>query len=600
MSQSCKFSSGLELANLVVNSELLHRSWDAISDLEKRSRTHVPDLPLSVEYKDSEHPGVGTIVAFACPPSSVNVQQLERVGTDLVSADEIAGFFSMFDFVRTKVNPSFSVHKAAASLFSSHMHLLSLLKEKHGNSRPLIITGQSMGGSIASLFTLWLLGDIPTKATKRPLCVTFGSPLLGDRNFQNAISERPTWNSCFLHVVSPQDPIPKTFVSSYGYLSNSSISQTGYMPVGTFLFCSERDGDSACFEEPRSVVQLMLAMSSELEEEQRQKRNFQNVDYGLILERLKRYNPVRKEYSPLHQSNINPVEAETMIQLEAIGVKRLQGNQGNRMTTSLIANVASWTEDYLTQRRNIFDPTKKLNDIKIDMAYLEWYKKVSVEQGGYYDSYKLWRWKSRDEIKSRHEIMKRKRILTRYWRGIVDEAEQMPQKEGLAFRTRGLYAGTNYRRMVEPLDIAEYYGEGKKDYLTQGRPKHYRLLEQWLNEDKQPGTGNRNSRSKACSLTEDSCFWAHVEEATICCNVLKDGQSSLKDRETSRKRLVEFEQYAMDLINTYSVSVEVFLEQSSFMQWWNGYSELIDLIGGFLCQSPLRDFMKNKRYRNYA
>ncbi|XP_027153539.1 senescence-associated carboxylesterase 101 isoform X1 [Coffea eugenioides] len=547
MSQSCKFSSGLELANLVVNSELLHRSWDAISDLEKRSCTHVPDLPLSVEYKECEHPGMGTIVAFACP-SSVNVQQLERVGTDLVSADEIAGFFSMFDFVRTKVNPSFSVHKAAASLFSSHIHLLSLLKEKHGNSSPLIITGQSMGGSIASLFTLWLLGDIPTKATKRPLCVTFGSPLL----------------------------------------------------VGTFLFCSERDGDSACFEEPRSVVQLMLAMSSELEEEQRQKRNLQNVDYGLILERLKHYNPVRKEYSPLHQSNINPLEAETMIQLEAIGVERLQGNQGNHMTTSLIANVASWTEDYLTQRRNIFDPTKKLNDIKIDMTYLEWYKKVSIEQGGYYDSYKLWRWKSRDEIKSRHEIMKRKRILTRYWRGIVDEAEQMPQKEGWAFRTRGLYAGTNYRRMVEPLDIAEYYGEGKKDYLTQGRPKHYRLLEQWLNEDKQPGTGNRNSRSKACSLTEDSCFWAHVEEATLCCNALKDGQSSLKDRETSRKRLVEFEQYAMDLINNYSVSVEVFLEQSSFMQWWNGYSELIDLIGGFLCQSPLRDFMKNKRYRNYA
>ena len=125
----CRFSSGLELANLVVNSELLHRSWDAISDLEKRSCTHVPDLPLSVEYKECEHPGMGTIVAFACP-SSVNVQQLERVGTDLVSADEIAGFFSMFDFVRTKVNPSFSVHKAAASLFSSHMHLLSLLKEK--------------------------------------------------------------------------------------------------------------------------------------------------------------------------------------------------------------------------------------------------------------------------------------------------------------------------------------------------------------------------------------------------------------------------------------------------------------------------------------
>lgn len=56
----------------------------------------------------------------------------------------------------------------------------------------------------------------------------------------------------------------------------------------------------------------------------------------------------------------------------------------------------------------------------------------------------------------------------------------------------------------------------------------------------------------------------------------------------------------MDLINNYSVSVEVFLEQSSFMQWWKEYSELIDLIGGLLCQPPLTDFMKNERYRNYA
>ena len=45
----------------------------------------------------------------------------------------------------------------------------------------------------------------------------------------------------------------------------------------------------------------------------------------------------------------------------------------------LMANVASGTEDFLTQRRNIFDPTKKLNDIKIDMTYLEWYKKVWIE-----------------------------------------------------------------------------------------------------------------------------------------------------------------------------------------------------------------------------
>ena len=61
------------------------------------------------------------------------------------------------------------------------------------NSRGLIITRNSMGGSVTTLFTLWLLETINFKITKPPLCITFGSPLIGDTGLQNAILKYPTW-----------------------------------------------------------------------------------------------------------------------------------------------------------------------------------------------------------------------------------------------------------------------------------------------------------------------------------------------------------------------------------------------------------------------
>ena len=112
----------------------------------------------------------------------------------------------------------------------------------------LIITGHSLGGSIASLFTLWMLDSIDLSKTKPPLCITFGSPLIGDIGLHNAINQYPTWNSCFLHVVSNQDPTPRIFIPH------------NYNPFGTFLICSA--SGCACFEDPESILQLLNVTAS--------------------------------------------------------------------------------------------------------------------------------------------------------------------------------------------------------------------------------------------------------------------------------------------------------------------------------------------------
>ena len=50
--------------------------------------------------------------------------------------------------------------------------------------------------------------------------------------------------------------------------------------------------------------------------------------------------------------------------------------------------------------------------------------------------------------------------LTTYWEDIFAEEGRKPQKEGALFRTGWLFAATKHRRMVELLDIGDFYTDG--------------------------------------------------------------------------------------------------------------------------------------------
>ena len=244
--------------------------------------------------------------------------------------------------------------------------------------------------------------------------------------------------------------------------------------------------------------------------------------------------------------------------------------------------------------KQAFDPTKGLNEIKVYMAYLEQYKKVSKdEKAGYYDRYK------NVTDTSNINLVKHKKILTCYWEEMVDQAEKRPQTVGASLRTRSLFGGTNYRRMIEPLDIADYYKAGKQGYINQGRPKHYIKLEQLLKETEKPSSvpNEMKKQNVASSLTEDSCFWAHVEEALISCKLLTNEGSSVEEKDSAKKELIEFEKYVLDLMKNYAVSSEIFLPGSSFMKWWGKYRE----ITGTSYSSSLTNLLKNdNNYVAYA
>ncbi|KAI8006922.1 Senescence-associated carboxylesterase 101 [Camellia lanceoleosa] len=111
-----------------------------------------------------------------------------------------------------------------------------------------------------------------------PLSVTVAC----DNGFQQAIAEHPIWNSSFLHVASNQDPILKLFASSHDVLNIEPTSHASvHKPFGIFFLCSE--SRCACFEEPESVLDLIVAISSDGGPNE----GLQIIDYGHVLERLK-------------------------------------------------------------------------------------------------------------------------------------------------------------------------------------------------------------------------------------------------------------------------------------------------------------------------
>ncbi|XP_044506072.1 senescence-associated carboxylesterase 101 isoform X2 [Mangifera indica] len=590
------FSTGQELANLAVSSGLLAESCEKISQLYSQINH---DEPIGYIVEKSNY----FIIVFGTSP--FRTEQLVKK-QELVPSTSLP----LLQFLCSDRCPSFSIHRSAVTLFPSPNRLSDLQTKIEnfegrfkGRTR-IIITGHSLGGSVASLFTLWLLDSIYKKDNERKdkqksavinhtLCVTFGAPLVGDKGFQEAISCCSLWNSCFLHVVAREDLVPKLFISPHNPNAINIDNQTGaYMPFGTFLLCSAFG--CTCVEDPDAVSKLLEAVTLERTGIQNPNKAWQISDYENLVKDLMSYVPI-KRLSQVVEFNMDTLQAGIRLQLEAIGVTSIQ-NSGDR---ELVAEMERREKDCLLKKKIAYDPSKELNDIKLHMAKLEWYKKTCASASnklGYYDSYKR-RGSSRRDM----DVVTFKKHLDKYWEKMVAEAEKIPQTEEAAFKTGWLYGGTNYRRMVEPLAIADYYRDGGRDYKTHGRPQHFMRLEKWLEEAKKleakkqnVSTSSTDSKKQNASalLTEDSCFWADVEEALIQCNSVKKGEQS----EAARENLIKFEEDVMKKIENYAVSPEIFLEWSSFRRWWREYEEIM----GPSHSSQLTHFMKNGHYNQYG
>lgn len=80
---------------------------------------------------------------------------------------------------------------------------------KTGN-KTVVFTGHSVGGSLASLVTLYFLCSLLNSSSAQPsiLCITFGSPLLGNETLSRFIL-RQRWTGKFCHIISQHDIVPR-------------------------------------------------------------------------------------------------------------------------------------------------------------------------------------------------------------------------------------------------------------------------------------------------------------------------------------------------------------------------------------------------------
>ncbi|GLJ28542.1 hypothetical protein SUGI_0561580 [Cryptomeria japonica] len=605
-----KFSVGQELATLIATCGILPKAWEAIFSFSKNE-----DDSFLLE-KDED-------VVYVIFPSFRN--------EDFIASDSKYGECNINNQkifsagLKGDVDKPALVHKGALNRF---LHILEnpdfKAKMQELKEQNIIFVGHSIGGAVAALATIWFLEK--RLRNSNSFCITFGAPLFGNATLQEAIG-REDWLGRFCHVVCKYDIVPRMYLAPYESIANSldaivphwrskmstecidvshlSMSEacinilnnvvkctstiannypgvrSPYVPIGTYMFCSTHG--AACFEDSEAVLKLLHFSVQGQEgipfDQIAGTCISEHTDYGHMLEGIDEALLNARQFANLVSNS--SFEIGIALELEAIGV----GAQDNHVFLALKkAGEAKNEKDMNIEKLNV-----QLSTNQSFLAQLEWHKMNCKDKNSCsYDSFK-----QQVEKKDFYVNLARTK-LGGFWDEIVDMEEKHVLPSDFRTRNKWINAGTTYRRLVEPLDIAFHYRTDKenKSYLSdEVRPHRHIVLEKWMKEKEQTRSGReRRGRTNFASLTQDSCFWAHLEEARKALMSLQQG----KDINASLEVCVEFETYVKSIITDKSISIEVFLDQSSFMIWWQQYSQIQLQSPQWRSNSPLYDFMANE------
>ncbi|KAJ0976837.1 hypothetical protein J5N97_012311 [Dioscorea zingiberensis] len=475
-------------------------------------------------------------------------------------------------------------------------------------NKAVIFTGHSLGGSLASLAALYFLclsshSNSPAPASL--LCITFGSPLLGNEALSLAIV-RERWGHKFCHVVAQHDIMPRLLfcppnsitpqlvahmlrswqlAMQYPHLVKKTIMQFSneekeglfqfvamhvdrattetpgslYRPFGRYVMCSNEG--AVCIDNSIVVVRLLyltfIAGSGDhsIEDE--------HLFYGDLLVRIIQRLLVKKRFLIHEEAPRSNYSAGIRQALEALGIG-FQDMGAVEAQECLRMSKGTWQNPNL----KCANLAIKLAKVTPCRAQIEWYKASCDDEMGYYDTFKQ-RKASKREFKVNINRIK----LAQFWNEVINMLQDNLLPSDFDKRSKWINASQFYMLLVEPLDIAEYYKTGmhkrKGHYMTHGRERRYQVFEKWWKTRKKDSVDTK--RSKYAGLTQDSCFWAKVEEARQWIEEIK------KERDATGlaglcEKLISFEFYAKELIDRKEVSVDVIAPRSSYTLWdaeWN-------------------------------
>ncbi|PRQ16036.1 putative carboxylesterase [Rosa chinensis] len=470
---------------------------------------------------------------------------------------------------------------------------LEEVKSAESGNKPIIFTGHSSGGAVAVLATIWFLEQSPKEYTGTAKCVTFGSPLVGDYIVSHAL-KREKWSEHFIHFVMRYDIVPRIllaprssieqqlehvlhfFTANGDHYPRESIEfytnvmrntsalashaacklmgntnllletltnftkLSPYRPFGTYIFCTG-NGKLVHLDNPEAVLQLLF-FSCQLSHENEMEATAgscikAHLDYKTeVLGRSLKENVVfvdRLEELPL---------APDGSALDDLGLS----TRGR-----LCLRAAGELEKQKQKNREQID--RKKAEMEEGMKGLEEYRTFNAQKVGYYDAFK------KQNEKRDFDANVRRLVLAGIWDEIIEMLKRYDLPDEFEGEDNWIELGTKFRRLVEPLDIANYYRHAKNEdtgaYMIKGRPRRYRYPQRWL--EKKVGL-----ERDTCG---ESCFWAEVEE------LLKLASNGGKVDETRAKKLQEG---LARWIEQGVAGEEVFLGDSTFLKLWDELGRL--------------------------
>ncbi|KAF7838386.1 protein EDS1-like [Senna tora] len=464
------------------------------------------------------------------------------------------------------------VNKAFLLRFETILNNSSLKSDVNkamAEKKKIVFAGHSSGAPMAILASLWTL-EHHRNASNPPFCVTFGSPLIGNHILPHA-TRREDWSRYFVHFLTRYDVVPRISLSPLSSLHHETLaailhlfnpkskppSSSAHGRIGLAEFYGGVTRNAAAVTSHRACS-LMGSTNLLLE-----------TVASLVV--LSPYRPFgtfvwctgNGRMVVVRNSEAESLEMQSVVYLEKLEDLPLSGDcnaDDNAATIDQALNdLGLGTRARLCMRAaGELEKQKSRNEAKIDkakaestMKELEDYKEVSRIQGvGYYDAFKL-----QKEPRDFQANVKRL-VLAGVWDEVIEMLKRHELPDEFEGKQEWIELGTRFRRLVEPLDIGNYYRHLKNEdtgpYMVRARPKRYRYTQRWLEHARRLPGGS-------CS---ESCFWAEVEELSV----FKSNKGSSYDEELKR-RVVKLEE-DVKRWSEEELPRDVFLEGSSFTKWW--------------------------------
>ncbi|PIN04906.1 Carboxylesterase [Handroanthus impetiginosus] len=476
----------------------------------------------------------------------------------------------------------------------SRSSLATEVEKAISDRKQIVFAGHSSGGPVAILAAIWFFEKYIrfNHCQTSPFCLTFGSPLAGDHIFSHAL-RRENWARYFIHFVMKHDIIPRIMLTplpdieqglqhildflcpkSPFFLDNSTASDfllsvmrnclsvasraacylkgctnllletvasivelSPYRPFGVFVFCTG-SGKLVVLDNPDAVLQLLFFCLQMNPEEE-------NPDFvqGMFKEHLM--------YESELLESLNMQDVTYLVNLADVPLSAdartddaaALNDLGLSTRARLCLRAAGELEKQKQENQRKIDSNK--DAIKEALEKLQEYRtSCEIRRVGYYDAFKT----QRDKTDFDANINRVE--LAGIWDEIIEMIKRYELPDGFEGRKEWIELGTLFRRLMEPLDIANYYGhllnEDTGPYMVKARPKRYRFTQKWREHAERMPVG----------LSSETTFWAEVEELRV------------KPYDRVKDKVLRLEEQVLTWVGGGMLGKDVFLDESTFTKWW--------------------------------